>query len=65
MRKMLNSEFVRRRDGSEICSECGMQWNAEGPMHEPDCRYFFIEEEADDFDREDFALQMSLFRPAA
>lgn len=65
MRKLHNSEFIRRRDGSEVCSECGMRWSSEGPTHEPDCRYFFIEEELDEFDTEDLALQMSLFRPAA
>jgi hypothetical protein len=65
MKKLFNSEYIRRRDGSEVCSECGMPWNPDGPVHVPDCRYFFIEDEADDLEREDLALQMSLFRPAA
>jgi hypothetical protein len=65
MKKPFVSEYIRARDGSEICSECGTAWCVDGPGHEHDCRYFFIEEDSDDWEMELLGPQKSSFRPAA
>ena len=43
-----NSEFIRKRDGTELCRECGHVWSDYGVSHYPECRYYWVEEEKDD-----------------
>lgn len=42
------SEFIRKRDGTEVCRECKHVWSEDGISHYPDCRYYWHEEDTDD-----------------
>ncbi len=57
--KNKNDQCIYRSDGTEICRECGHAWVEFGDSHYPECRYYVLSSNDEDFETEEYSLIFS------